>query len=293
MKKIGIAAASVLAICFIAFIALKFSGRQEISDLQGDVPTSELSGRQETSDLQDDVLTSENSDRQETSDLQDDVLTSENSDGQETSDLQNHVRTSPYDEYLDVCSEEIISQSDNIKAAGDLKMTFDQKEFKVLFSISAYGAVNERKTSKLYNENGCYLSTSSATLFDVASNKTSDLIQCFIFTKDLEEAGTIRFLRNDIESMTVIVNDSESGGPSVILEKLAKEKDKKYVLLINGMETKLLDNENNIVNAGPSRHELEIEGDCYSILEQNGLSVSYSDIIDEENLIWIEFEKFN
>ena len=244
MRKIGIIIVIVLAMCIIAFIILKFSGKQE------------------TSNLQDDVLTSP-------------------------------IKLKSYDEFSDVCSEEIISQSDNIKAAGDLKMTFDQKEFKELFSALVYGFVNEMPTSKLYNENGCYLSISSATFFDVASNQTSDVIQCFIFTKDLEEAGAIRFLSDKIETMSVSVNDSENGGSSVILEALAKEKDKKYVLLTNGMEIKLLDNENNIVNAGSSRHKLEIEGDCYSILEQKGLSVSYNDIIDEENLIWIEFEKFN
>lgn len=278
MKKIGIISVIVLAVCIIAFIMLKFSGRQGTPDLQDNVLTSELADRQETSDVQYEVLTSEPPDRQETSNLQDEVLTSP---------------IKSYDEFSDVCSEEIISQSDNIKAAGDLKMTFDQKEFKELFSALVYGFVNEMPTSKLYNENGCYLSISSATFFDVASNQTSDVIQCFIFTKDLEEAGAIRFLSDKIETMSVSVNDSENGGTSIILKTLAKEKDKKYVLLTNGMDIKLLDNENNIVNAGSSRHKLEIEGDCYSILEQKGLSVSYNDIIDEENLIWIEFEKFN
>ena len=80
---------------------------------------------------------------------------------QVTADVQDDVLTrpiKPYDEFSDVCSEEIISRSDNIKAAADLKMTFDQKEFKELFSELVYGFVNEIPTSKLYNENGCYLS---------------------------------------------------------------------------------------------------------------------------------------
>lgn len=256
MKRIGIITVIVLALCILAFIISEFSGKQETSDVQDEVLTSELSDRQETSNLQDDVLTSP---------------------------------IKSYDEFSDVCSEEILSQSDNIKAAVDLKMTFEQKEFKELFSALVYGFVNEMPTSKLYNENGCYLSISSATFFDVASNQTSDVIQCFIFKKDLEEAGTIRFLSDKIETMSVSVNDSKNGGTSIILEKLAKDKDKKYVLLTNGTDTKLLDNENNIVNAGSSRHKLEIDGDCYSILEQKGLSISYSDIIDKENLIWIEF----
>lgn len=181
-----------------------------------------------------------------------------------TTILQDDLLTEPiksYDEFSDVCSEEIISRSDNIKAAVELKNTFDKKEFKELFNTLVYSFVNEMPTSKLYNKTGCYLSVCSADFFDVASNQTSDVIQCFIFTKDLEEAGTIRFLRDKTETMSVNVNDSENGGTSIILEKLAEDKDKKYIILTNGMDTKLLDNENNIFNAGPSSHKLEINGD--------------------------------
>ena len=200
------------------------------------------------------------------------------------------VTTKQYDEYSNVLNEETVSKS-YIHKPIDLRKKFTKKKYKKLFNALVYGFVNEVSTSKLYNENGCYLSISNTTFFDVASNQTSDVIQCFIFTKDLEEAGTIMFLSNKIETLSVSVNNSEYGSPSVILEKLAKEKDKKYVFLINGVDTKLLDNENNVINVGTSRHELEIVGDCYSVLEQKGLGISYNDIINEENLIWFDFDK--
>ena len=242
MKRIGIVAASILAICFIAFIISGLAGGQKESGV------FYYDGRL--------------------------------------------VKTKQYDEYSNVLNAETVSKS-YIHKHIDLRKKFTKKKFKKLFNISVYGFVNEMPTSKLYNENGCYLSICYATYFNVAENRTSGVLECYIFTKNLEEAGEIFFLGNDIESMSVSVNDSESGGSSPILEALAKEKDKKYVILANGVDTKLLDNENNIVKAGFSRHELEIIGDCYSIFEQNGLGISYSDIISEENLIWIEFEKFN
>ena len=96
MKRIGIIAVIVSALCISAFII------------------SGLSGKQKTSAVQDDVLT-------------------------------KPIKS--YDEFSDVCSEEIISRSDNIKAATDLKMTFEQKEFKELFSALVYGFVNEMPTS--------------------------------------------------------------------------------------------------------------------------------------------------
>ena len=197
-----------------------------------------------------------------------------------------------YDEYSSVLNAETVSEL-YIHKPIDLRKKFTKKKYKELFNALVYGFVNETQTSKLYNENGCYLSICYATHFNVAENRTTDILQCFIFTKDLEEAGSILFLRNDIEAMSVSINDTEVGGSSPILEALAKEKDKKYVILTNGMDTKLLDNENNLVKAGTSRHKLEIEGDCYSILEQKGLGISYNDIISEENLIWFEFEKYN
>ncbi|MDE7288982.1 MAG: hypothetical protein K2N71_05705 [Oscillospiraceae bacterium] len=194
-----------------------------------------------------------------------------------------------YDEYSSVLNAETVSES-YIHKPVDLRKKFAKKKYKKLFiSLAEFGAMEQ--TSKLYNENGCYLSICYTTHFNVAENRTTDILQCFIFTKDLEEAGSILFLRNDIESMNVSINDTEIGGSSPILEALAKEKDKKYVILTNGMDTKLLDNENNLVKAGTSRHELEIVGDCYSVLEQKGLGISYNDIINEENLIWFDFNE--
>lgn len=80
------------------------------------------------------------------------------------------------------------------------------------------------QTSKLYNENGCYLSACGAIFFDIASNQTSEVVQCFIFTEDFEEAGTIQFINNEIETMSVSINDSEYGGSSTILKNLPRKK---------------------------------------------------------------------
>ncbi|MCM1330568.1 MAG: hypothetical protein NC253_14150 [Ruminococcus sp.] len=216
------------------------------------------------------------------------------SEVQSVSAAQNEILTVPikqYDEYSDVCKEETVAEAKNIISAVELKNTIAGEKFGKVFSPFAEINAKEMQTSKLYNENGCYLSACGAVFFDVASNQTSEVVQCFIFTEDFEEAGTIRFINNEIETMNISVNDSEYGGSSVILKKLAEEKDKKYILLTNGMDILLLDKENNLINAGSSRHNLEIIGDCYGVLDEKGLSMSYSDIVDEKNLIWIEFEK--
>ena len=78
---------------------------------------------------------------------------------------------------------------------------------------------------------------------------------------------------------------------SDLIRKLSANKSKRYIVLTNGLETKLLDSENKITKIGAVRKDLEVIGDCYCILEQHGLSVSYDDIINEENLIWFDFEE--
>lgn len=191
------------------------------------------------------------------------------------------------DEYRDVCAAETISQAGNINMPFDLKEKISEKKFKKEIYGFIYGDVNEIPTSKLYGADGFYLSVCGAAAFDIPSNRTGNTVQCFIFTKDLEEAGTIYFRKGAISSVSI--NDTALGTRSAVLEKLEKDKTKKYVILSNGLETKLLDEENNVTNVGSSRHKLEIDGDCYGALK--ALSISYNEITDSENLIWFKIDE--
>lgn len=191
------------------------------------------------------------------------------------------------DEYRDICVAETISQAGNINMPFDLKEKISEKKFKKEIYGFIYGDVNEIPTSKLYGEDGFYLSVCGTAAFDVPSNSTGSTVQCFIFTKNLEEAGTVYFRKGAISSVSI--NDTALGTRSAVLKKLEKDKAKKYVVLSNGLETKLLDEENNVTNVGLSRHKLEIDGDCYSALKD--LSISYNEITDSENLVWLEFDE--
>lgn len=190
-----------------------------------------------------------------------------------------------YDEYLEVLDAETVSRSERLSAPFDIESKITEKKFKKKFYNLIYADIAKIPSSTLYGEKGCYLSVLGAAAFNVPSNTTVDSMRCFIFTKDLEEAGTLYFTKAGI---TVSVNDKYGNIRHTVLKKLSAEKDKRFVILSNGLETKLLDSENNIVNVGASHHKLEISGDCYSVL--NGLSVSYDDIVKEENLIWFDFD---
>lgn len=154
--------------------------------------------------------------------------------------------------------------------------------------LSLISAETSNPNSVLSGEDGFYLSVCGAAVFDIASNRTNGLMQCFIFTKDLEEAGTVYF-NGSGKNISVSVNDKAAGTRSAILEKLEEDKNKKYVILSNGMDTVLLDEENNVTSAGSSRHRLETDGDCFGALKE--LNISYSKITDSENLIWFNGER--
>lgn len=197
------------------------------------------------------------------------------------------------DESKDVLDAEVILQSDNINVPiADLKGRLSEKEFREEFLSLIWMDVSEIQDSKLYGADGCYLSACGASVFSVGENQTADEMQCFIFTKDLEEAGTVYF-HNQGKEISVSVETTSTDTRSVVLKKLSEDKDKRYVMLVNGLRSMLLDSENNIVHisAVNASGDLEIIGDCYGLLENNGLSISYSDITDSENLIWFDFDE--
>lgn len=190
------------------------------------------------------------------------------------------------DEYSSVLNAENILQSD-ISFPFDIKNKLSEKKFKKEFYSLIYHDIHEIQSSVLYGENGCYLSVCGVSAFNVEAGRTVDEVQCFIFTKDLEEAGTTYF-NNKGNFISVSVNDTAANTRSAVLKKLSESKNDRYVILKNGLETKFLDNKNNVVKIGAVKKDLEIIGDCYSLLENNGLSVSYNDITDGENLIWFD-----
>lgn len=190
------------------------------------------------------------------------------------------------DEYSSVFNAENILQS-GTNSPVDLKSKLAEKKFKEEFYSLIYPYFGEIQSSEIFGENGCYLSVCGASVFDVPSNRTTGSVQCFIFTEDLEEAGTIYF-NNNGRYISVSINDTAVNTRSAVFKKLSENQNKSYVILNNGMDKLLLDEENSITNVSSSRHKLEISGDCYDALKD--LSISYNEITDKENLIWFQFD---
>lgn len=208
----------------------------------------------------------------------------------ETGVFYNDFATRPIkgsDEYISVLDAETVSQSKQLDIPFDLEKKLAEKKFKKEF-VGAMSSYAHDKSSQMYGEKGCYLSVYGVPEFSVEKVWTVNSVQCFIFTKDLEQAGTVYFYD---KGKSISSNSADVSNYSPVCKKLSANKSKRYIVLSNGLETKLLDSENKVTKIGAVRKDLEVIGDCYSILEQHGLSVSYDDIISEENLIWFEFDE--
>ena len=199
-----------------------------------------------------------------------------------------------YDKYVSVLDAETVSQSKHLDLPFDLGKKLAEKKFEKKFKEEFLSSISiltqaQDKSSIIYGEKGCYLSVYGMPEFSVEEVETFNSVQCFIFTKDLKVAGAVYFYVND--KKTICSSTTLFNSDSPVCRKLSANKSKRYIVLSNGLETKLLDSENKITKIGAVRKDLEVIGDCYSILEQHGLSVSYDDIISEENLIWFDFEE--
>lgn len=145
----------------------------------------------------------------------------------------------------------------------------------------------------LYGQDGCYLSVCPVGMFHAVENKMADNIYAFLFTSDLEPAGYLLFFTVDGKPYYNIVFDSVSPRTtSDLLETMSENPDEKYIVLCNGTEYVLL-NEDNEAVAATSRNnpdKFQISGDYYHELDYATLAVSYNDIVNEDDLVWISFD---
>lgn len=133
------------------------------------------------------------------------------------------------------------------------------------------------------NESGCYLSKVSLRSWDVAEYKMSDFGSDFaIFSRDLKKTAVV----------TVMLDGKEITGMSfsqdgTLVEMLREHPDEKYIYLCGAGRARLLD-KNNALYMDDS--EVQVKGDYYHALDYKEIGLSYKDITDKKNLVWIQAE---
>lgn len=145
----------------------------------------------------------------------------------------------------------------------------------------------------LYGHDEFYISICPVISFAPSYNSISGTVQVFFFTKDMEEAGSFMFYEMDGEVCYEISWISTSGSGNGILKGLSESPDTKYIVLVNGIQSALLseDNELSAIGNWNGTQPFEISGDYYHALDYETLAVSYEDIVDEDNLILFQMDQ--
>lgn len=151
--------------------------------------------------------------------------------------------------------------------------------------------LGENKSSLLYGKEGCYLSTKGVCLFDIAEYELANIVRCFIFSEDGEYAGEIYFFEENGQlDFNVVMKNVEYDIQSDVLSALEAVPQEKLIFVTNGYRYTTL-NENNELGKLSGDVSFEVSGDCYNELNDESLAVSYEDIMDRDNWVWVEFER--
>ncbi len=137
------------------------------------------------------------------------------------------------------------------------------------------------------NMNGCYFSVCGAEMYNINTNTVEKNLQCFIFTQDLEEVGTLYF---NMDGSKLITSYSINNGTrSALLKRLSEKPDERFVILTDGFNNvSLLNSNNEIIKLSAGSEDFTIIGDCFGLLSVE-LGLSYNDIVNEDNLVWVGF----
>lgn len=137
------------------------------------------------------------------------------------------------------------------------------------------------------NMSGCYFSVCGAEMYNVNTNNVEKAMQCFIFTQDLEEVGTLHF---NMDGSKLITSYSINNGTrSALLKRLSEKPDERFVILTDGFNNvMLLNKDNKTIKLSTGSDDFTIIGDCFGLLSGE-LGLAYNDIVNEDNLVWVGF----
>ncbi len=142
--------------------------------------------------------------------------------------------------------------------------------------------------SEYYGVAGQYISMQPIYSYDVYNNRLQDVVRYMFFDENLNSAGYVMFfIMNDGGIVNNIIFEVEDLVKNVFLET----PDEEFILLQNSNYQIIIDSENEIISNVSDTREYQVLGNYYSILDQFDFGVSYSEIIDQDNLIWIDFRE--
>jgi len=158
------------------------------------------------------------------------------------------------------------------------------EEYYNLLILSATQWLNHDPPHPFQGDAGFYISMTPVYWFDIYEYKMHDIVNVVLLSENLENAA---------EAIFFLVDNSlnwNGGFTFYPLRLMMQNPDERYIFLFNNIGTFLLDSNNKTHQwTAWGYYTLEVRGDFYNALNHDLLGVSYNDLINPDNLIWIEF----
>lgn len=134
-------------------------------------------------------------------------------------------------------------------------------------------------------EKGYYLCKKSVRFWDAFNNEMDNSSVYFVvFSKDLKKSALVSASIQE-NSLTDIQYSRESG----FVDIMRKNPTEKYIAMYNGTIATLLDEKNQLHDyQQDAQAEVSVKGDYYQALDAGKIAVSYKELTDPANLLWIE-----
>lgn len=192
------------------------------------------------------------------------------------------------DDVVEVCDIADLAGKDvSYAPAGDLRSMLDEPGFlsELQESISIMLAASSEYM--LNDAEGCFLSLRELTAFHIGEQKCATAFYCYLFDRDMEPVGEILFYSQDgtlLHNSPVLYRANYA---PYYLRVMAEVPDREHILLTNGYEEMLLDEDNQ--GHGNYGAAFVVVGDYFHALDWENMAVSYQEITAEENMVWLPF----
>lgn len=144
----------------------------------------------------------------------------------------------------------------------------------------------EDEDFEFYGETGCYFSKVPFFRWDAYRKKWREDMGAFAFSEDKKKVFSIYFIRLQPEDdLHVGVSEDDR-----FFKLLKKNPGCKYIPIGNGHDTALLDEENRLTMIGEQYEEFRVEGDYYHVLDGEKNGISYQELTNPDNLVWIDLK---
>lgn len=204
-----------------------------------------------------------------------------------TSPLEWQIGGEP-DDVAEVCDIADIAGKDvSYAPAGELRTTLDEpgflSELRESFSIMLAAS----SEYKLNGAEGCYLSLRELTAFHIGEQECATAFCCYLFDRDMEPVGEILFYSQDGTLMHNSPVLYRANYEPYYLRVMAEAPDREHILLTNGYDEMLLDEDNR--GYGSYGAAFTVVGDYFHALDWENMAVSYQEITAEDNMVWFSF----